>query len=84
MCCRVNKKRWTFILTSGIIFGLLHVVFSYTSIVDFLYVIPYSLLGISFAYIVDKTDNITSSIMMHIIHNSSIIILSIMMGMIIL
>lgn len=73
-----------FVVVSGVVFGLLHVVFSYTSWIDFLYVIPYSSLGIAFAYTVYKTDNITSSIMMHIIHNSAIIILSILTGMIVL
>lgn len=73
-----------FVLVSGIVFGLLHVVFSYTNGIDFLYVIPYSALGIAFAYTVYKTDNITSSMMMHMLHNSMIIVLSILTGMIVL
>lgn len=80
----VFKNKWIFILVSGVIFGGLHVIFSYESLIDFIYIIPYSLLGISFAYMVDKTNNILSSIMMHFIHNSAIIVFSILMGMIIL
>lgn len=80
----VFKNGKIFVLVSGIVFGLLHVIFAYTSLIDFIYVIPYSLLGISLAYMVYKTDNICSSILMHMIHNSLIIILSILTGMIIL
>lgn len=80
----VFKNGKVFVLVSGIVFGLLHVIFAYTSMIDFVYVIPYSILGISLAYMVYKTDNIISSIIMHMIHNSLIIILSILTGMIIL
>lgn len=80
----VFKNRWIFILTSGIVFGLLHIVFSFTSWIDFIYTIPYATLGISFAYMVDKTDNICSSILMHCIHNTTIVMFSILTGMIIL
>jgi len=80
----VFKNKWVFILVSGFIFGGLHVIFSYESLIDFVYVIPYSLLGMAFAYMVDKTDNILSSIMMHFIHNTAIIGFSILVGMILL
>lgn len=80
----IFKNKWLFVLVSGIIFGGLHVIFSYENLVDFIYIIPYSLLGISFAYMVNKTDNIISSIMMHFIHNTAIISFSILMGMIII
>ena len=73
-----------FVVVSGVIFGLLHVIFSYTSWLDFLYVVPYSSLGIAFGYMVYKTDNITSSILMHMLHNSTMILFSILAGMIIL
>lgn len=80
----VIKNKTIFVLTSGIIFGLLHVVFAYESLIDFVYVIPYASLGIAFAVMVEKSDNIISSIMMHFLHNSGIILLSIMAGMIVL
>lgn len=72
-----------FVLASGIVFGSLHVVFAWESFYDFLYILPYASLGTSFAYMLHKTKNITSSIMMHILHNSMIILLSILTGMII-
>lgn len=80
----IFKHKWAFILISGIVFGGLHVVFSYENLIDFVYVIPYAFLGISFAYMHDKTDNILASIMMHFIHNTAIISFSILTGMVLL
>lgn len=72
------KNKWAFILTSGIIFGALHVVTNVSSIIDLLYIIPYSSLGIAFAYMYYKTDTIYTSIAMHMIHNTVLTIISIM------
>lgn len=71
------KNKWAFILTSGVIFGALHVVTSITSIIDLLYIIPYSSLGIAFAYMYYKTDTVYTSISMHMIHNTLLTIISI-------
>ncbi len=73
-----------FIPISGLLFGFLHVIFAYQSLFDFLYVIPYASLGIAFSYMYFKTDNILSSMMMHFLHNTSIILFSIFVGMIVL
>jgi len=80
----IFKNKHVFIFISGFIFGLLHVIFSYNSLIDLIYIFPYAFLGGSFAYMVDKTNNNLSSIMMHMIHNSALTILSILTGMIIL
>lgn len=72
------KTKWLFILTSGIIFGAMHVITSATTLVEYLYMIPYACLGLSFAYMDQKEDNIFPSIMMHILHNTILIILSIL------
>ena len=72
------KNKDVYVLVSGIVFGTLHVLFSYTSYWDFLYVIPYSALGICLAMMYKKTDNLFTSILMHIFHNSILTIISIM------
>lgn len=79
-----NNKftKYLFILISGILFGLMHVIGSVTSVYDYLYVIPYSALGISFAALLYKTDNIFSTITIHSIHNTASIILYFMGGII--
>ena len=67
-----------FIVASGLIFGLLHVIFSFNSMIDLLYVIPYGALGVSFAYTYVKTDNIWSTIFVHTLHNTALTILKMM------
>ncbi len=73
----IFKNNAIFIFASGLIFGGLHVVLSLSSWWDFLYIIPYSSLGIAFAYMYVKTDNIYTSIFIHMIHNTALTILSI-------
>ena len=46
------------------------------ALIDFIYIIPYAILGLFFALTVKETDNIFSSIIMHMIHNSLIIFMS--------
>lgn len=62
-----------YILCSGLIFGGMHLVGNVTSIIDLLYIIPYSALGIAFAYIYTKTDNIFVTMMLHTMHNGILI-----------
>jgi len=69
------SNKWIYILVSGFIFGGLHVVSSITSVVDLLYLIPYCSLGFAFAALYRKTDNIFSSISMHMLHNTMAIVL---------
>ena len=62
-----NKK--TFIITSGLIFGGLHVIGNINTIYDILYIIPYATPGIAFAYMLTKTDNILVPMGIHFLHN---------------
>lgn len=59
-----------FIIISGLIFGGLHVILQSPSLYDYLYLIPYCGLGFCMAYMYVKTNNIWTSIFIHIIHNS--------------
>lgn len=70
------KNKWAFILISGFIFGGLHVIGTIEetntvleNIYNFLYIIPYSALGLVFAYMLDKYDNIFVSTGYHFMHN---------------
>lgn len=80
----VFKNKWIFVLMSSLIFGGLHVVLSLNSLWDLVYIIPYCSLGVSFALMYDKTNNIYTSMMMHIFHNTVITTMSILGAMIIL
>ncbi len=71
-------NKWLFIILSGLIFGALHVITSFNSITELLYIIPYGSLGIAFAAMYYKTDTIYTSISMHMLHNLILTIISIM------
>lgn len=73
------KEKNKYILASGIIFGLMHVVTG-MSLSNMIYILPYSVLGFAFAKIYYETDCIYSSICAHMLHNS-ISILVILLGM---
>ena len=64
------KDKLTYILVSGLVFGALHVITSYQTAYDLLYLIPYSSLGIAFAATCAKTENVFPSMMVHSVHNS--------------
>ncbi len=76
----VFKNKWVYIFVSGFVFGALHVISSISSPVDFLYLIPYCSLGFAFAYTYQKTGNIFSTIMMHMMHNTMAIVLYLVSG----
>ena len=73
----IFKNKDVFIIVSGLIFGLMHVIFTIKTGWDLLYIIPYGALGISFGFMYVKTDNLFTSMMMHIIHNTLLTFLSI-------
>ena len=66
-----------FCLFTGIFFALMHVI-SGKNLTEALYLIPYSSVGIAFGYAYFKTNNIFSSISLHIMHNTFTVILIIL------
>ena len=64
----INNK-WIYIITSGLLFGLIHIITIIQKPINLVHLIPYGALGISFASLYHKTDNIYSTISMHAIHN---------------
>lgn len=74
----VFKNNLIFILVSGIFFGYLHVSGA-TSLLQWAYIIPYSSLGISFAVMYCKTNTVFTSIFMHMMHNTILTIISILL-----
>lgn len=71
----IIKDNLTFIITSGLIFGGMHVIGNINNFYDVLYLIPYSAPGIAFAYILTKTNNILVPISIHFMHNTITVIL---------
>ena len=72
-----NKK--TFIITSGLIFGGLHVIGNINTIYDILYIIPYATPGIALAIMLEKTDNIFVPMGIHFLHNGLLMTLQIIL-----
>ena len=73
---KLFKNKWVYATASGLIFGILHVIGS-GNILEYLYIIPYGSLGFFFALTYYDTKSIYPSIIMHAIHNSALILLSI-------
>lgn len=71
------KNKIIFPIVAGLVFGYLHVAGA-SSLVQFLYIIPYSSLGIAFAVTYNKTNTVFTSISMHMFHNIALTLLSIL------
>jgi hypothetical protein len=75
---KIFKNRWVFIISSGLFFGLMHVIFSMKDLFDLLYIISYCIPGFIFAYIYDKSKNIFVSTTIHTFHNGILILLQLL------
>ena len=62
-----------FIIASGLFFGFMHVS-SPNSLLELIYIIPYSIPGIVFAYTLTKSKNIFVPISLHFVHNTIMMI----------
>lgn len=66
---KLFNKMLPFAFVSTFVFAGLHVITDFSSVLDLLYLIPYGSLGFAFAIAYYKTNNIFSTISMHMIHN---------------
>lgn len=76
----VISNKWFYVLTSGLLFAFMHIMGYINSPIDIIYLIPYGALGISFALLYYKTNNIFSTITMHAMHNTIAILLYLAVG----
>lgn len=81
---RFIKNDKLFIITSAIIFGLLHSIAEATILNVIIMTIPYAVLGGFLAYIYAKTKNITTNILSHAFINSIAMLVTIAMAFIVL
>lgn len=63
-----NKK--LFVIVSGVVFGLMHVIDDSKTLAEFSYIFVYSILGIYLAGIYAKTNNLCTNIFMHFMQNT--------------
>ena len=73
----IFKNKYVFSFLSFLIFGLVHVIGNVSSWADYLYIIPYGAMGLTFALADYKTDTIFTSICMHMFHNFALTLISI-------
>ena len=73
----IFNNKWLFIISSFLLFGGAHVMSSAKNLYDYLYIIPYGALGAAFAYAYYKTNNLFTSITLHVMHNIILILISI-------
>ena len=74
--CFNNKT--LYMIISGLIFGVIHVMSS-TNYLELLLIIPYGSLGFMFAKTLNETDNVYATIIMHAIHNAILTIIIMVM-----
>ena len=72
---KIFKTDTLFIIMSGLLFGCAHVIGQTETLIDYLHIIPYSIPGFVFGYIFVKTNNIFTSMSMHLFHNGILIAL---------
>ena len=66
-----------FMIISGLLFGLVHVLGA-ENYLEYLLIISYGALGFMFAHALVKTDNIYTTIMLHMFHNGVLTIIAIL------
>lgn len=64
------KGRTNFILLTSFLFSLMHILFSTTNLIEIIYIIPYSMLGLAFGALYYDTNNIYTSTFAHTFHNT--------------
>ena len=76
---KLFKNKYLFIIISGVLFRIAHVIDDYKTYYELLYILVYSSLGIFLSYIYYKTNNIFASMYFHFLQNTLSIIAMIFM-----
>lgn len=77
---KMIDNKYIYIITSGVLFGLIHVISNNTDSNELLMGIPYILMGIDFAYIYVRTNNIYTTMIIHALHNLIMLIVQFIGG----
>lgn len=77
---KIFDDKVVFILISGFLFGLVHVIGSSSSLNEILMGIPYIVMGIDLAYIYYKSDNIFTTMFIHSMHNFILLLIQLFGG----
>lgn len=66
---KIFKNDWLFISISGILFGVDHCLYAESNLLMYLYILPYTVMGLGFAKLYSKTNNIFANIILHFMWN---------------
>ncbi len=76
----VFTKKWIFIIISGFVFGAMHIVGYFdNSPLEIFYLLPYGFLGGCLAVMDYEVDSVFPSISMHMLHNTVLTLISILL-----
>lgn len=73
----IFKFKYLFIIISGLIFGILHIQ-NFSDMNEILYSIAYIIMGLDFAYIYSRTNNIFTTMTFHLCHNLVLFIIQLL------
>ena len=76
---KIFNNKYLYMILSGVIFGLFHIIGSFESAYDFLFLVPYSIPGLIFAYILYDSKNIFNTIRLHFVQNGISMLASIIL-----
>ena len=79
---RYFKSKIVYYVVSCILFAGVHVLNGISNPLELLYFIPYGSFAVAFAYILDKTNNIFSSTIIHTFHNTFSVLIIVSLGLI--
>ena len=81
-CFKVFKDnkilKYVYVISSGFIFGAMHIVGSTELLIDYVYILPYMSLGMALAMMYNKHENLWDSAFFHALHN--LIALGLLLG----
>ena len=69
------KNKYAFLIITTLIFAGVHVLNGINNPIELLFFIPYGSISFAFAYILYKTDNIFTTVLIHTFHNSLAVLL---------
>ena len=84
----VIKNKWTFIVITGLLNAFFQVIFTSTNYISYLFIIPNSILCMTFSYMYYKTKNVITPIIFRMAYNlllniANLIIMLSFIGMVI-
>lgn len=73
----INNK-WLFIIISGFVFGLYHIIYNMTNLSQILLMLPYFVVGMLYAGAYSKTDNIYSAFIATFVYNLAVFVINLL------